>query len=112
MTYRSYRWLFVTLTFVGLAADQASKYGVFRTLGNDGRGGRLAVVPGCFNLVVQFDYRAAPIDNPLVKFNGPVAPYVNHGALFGIFGEHEDRANLFFLGVSVLAAVVISWWGF
>src|SRR5262245_43150893 len=110
MTQRSYRWLFLTLVFVGLVADQASKYGVFRSLGNDGRGGEVVVVPGFFSLVVRFDYAAAPVDHPLVKLNGPIAPYVNHGALFGIFGEHQDRANLFFLSISIFAALVIGWW--
>ena len=110
MTQRSYRWLFVTLALVGFTADQASKYGVFRALGNNGRGGEVVVVPGFFNMVVRFDYTAEPCDCPLVKLNGPVPPYVNHGALFGIFGEHQDRANLFFLCISILAAIVIAWW--
>src|SRR3712207_728305 len=98
MTRRSYRWLFITLAVVGFLGDQVSKYGVFRGLGNEGRGGTLTVVPGYFTFEARFDYRAQPCDCPLVKLNGPVPPYVNHGALFGLFGEHQGRANGFFLG--------------
>src|SRR5688500_13405475 len=110
MKHRSYRWLFVSLALVGFVSDQASKYGVFRAFGDEGRGNTVVVVPNFFNIEVRFDYRAKACDCPLVKLNGPVPPYVNHGALFGLFGEHEDRANLFFLGISLLAAIAITWW--
>ena len=32
---RSYRWLLISLAALGLAADQGTKYGVFRWLYND-----------------------------------------------------------------------------
>ena len=38
-------------------------------------------------------------------------PRVNHGALWGIGGSQKGSANLFFAGVSLLAAGAILYWG-
>ena len=81
---RSYRWLLISLAALGLAADQGTKYGVFRWLYNDRQptiagkletwtvakswypadgadagerflaGGRYDVVPGWFGFIAEF----------------------------------------------------------
>jgi lipoprotein signal peptidase len=101
MTQRSYRGLLWTLALLGASLDQASKYGVFHWLYNGGAGNRHQVVPGAFELTADF------LHDP----NGVVlGPRVNQGALFGIFGDHKERANAVFATVSVLAAAAIVWW--
>jgi signal peptidase II len=122
MAHRSFRWVFVSLALVGLATDQASKYGVFRWLASDTHTGQqvqgeYSVVSGVFEfrLVAQFDLRAERSDNPLVTLNGPVPPHVNHGALFGLGGENQKPeyqrlANRIFAGISLLAAAAIIFW--
>lgn len=112
MAQRSYRWILISLAVAGFAADQASKYGVFRWLYNDGWGDHREVVPGAFRLIAQFDRTEQPhCDCILATWSGDVPPRVNHGALFGIGGEHETTANMFFAVVSLLAAIVILIWG-
>ncbi len=119
MAGRTYRWLLITLAVVGLAADQASKYGVFRWLYNGGtfaeaNGNSCEVVPGWFKLIAQFD-RDAPLCDcgaaPLQTWSAPVMPRVNHGALFGLGGDRKAAANWFFAAVSVAAAGAILVWG-
>jgi lipoprotein signal peptidase len=106
---RSYRWLFWTLAIVGLAADQASKYVLFRDLYNDGDGGRIVLIPGAFYFDVP---RSRDVDvpddylRPLRAWSGPKMPTVNEGALFGI-GQGK---NLAFGLVSVFAAAVVLYW--
>lgn len=99
MTERTYRGLFWTLALLGLLLDQGSKYGVFAWLYHDGQGGRYEVVPGAFELVSYFTTK-----------DGAVQPQVNHGALFGLAGEYQTRANSVFALVSVLAAIAIVYW--
>jgi lipoprotein signal peptidase len=112
MPIRSYRWLLFTLAVFGFAADQASKYGMFNWLYQEGQiVGQKEVIPGAFKFLVQFDYQAPACDCPVVKANGPVPPRVNHGALFSLGGEHGGNANRFFAIVSLIAAVGISVWG-
>ena len=123
MTERTHRWLLIALAVFGLSADQASKYGVFRWLHNDGRfedvsgsGNSREVVPGWFKLIAQFD-PATPTPTCDCGFgflqtaNAPVMPRVNHGALFGIGQGKKGLANGVFAAVSVLAAVGILVWG-
>ena len=119
MAQRSYRWLTVTLALVGLTADQASKYGVFRWLhpGPDRASwavrGEREVVEGWFKLTAEFDPTVKPCDcafNGLQTWSAPDMPRVNHGALFGIGGQHKGTANQVFAAVSVLAAVGIVVW--
>ena len=114
MAPRSYRWLTVTLALVGLTADQASKYGVFRWLYQpNAYHGRREVVEGWFRLTAEFDPTVPPCDcgfNGLQTWSAPVMPRVNHGALFGIGGEHKGTANQVFAAVSILAVVGIAVW--
>jgi lipoprotein signal peptidase len=119
MADRSYRWLLIALAVVGLSADQASKYGVFRWLYkggefHDSSGNSSEVVPGWFKLIAQFDTTTPPSDCPcsaLQTWSAPVMPRVNHGALFGLGQGRKASANLFFAGVSVAAALAILVWG-
>lgn len=121
MADRTYRWLLVSLAVFGLAADQASKYGVFRWLYKDGQfadtsrtGNESEVVPGWFKLIAQFDPDAPLCDcgfSGLQTVSAPVMPRVNHGALFGIGGSHKGLANGLFAAVSVAAAIAIVVWG-
>ena len=109
---RTYRALLFSLAAVTLIADQASKYGVFNALHQVGqRSGEKELIAGAFKLFVQFDPDAPPTENPLVKWNGPVQPRVNHGALFSLGGQFKADANKFFGAVSVLAATAIIIWG-
>lgn len=110
---RSYRALLFTLAVGGFAADQASKYGVFNWLYRDGQPvGSREVVPGAFRLFVQFDDRAPAPDTALVRWNGPVPPHVNHGALFSFTAWFDDprHRNTFFACISVVAALGITVW--
>lgn len=119
MIPRSYRWLFVSLFLTGLVADLVSKYVVFRELyptavysPYTGRlESDLGVIPKTFRLHVEYAPTAEACDCYFVKMNGPVPPHVNHGALFGLGSQHTKVANGFFLGVSVVAAGAILFWG-
>jgi signal peptidase II len=121
MAVRTYRWLLITLAVVGLAADQASKYGVFSWLYNGGEfreasGNEREVVPGWFKLIAQFD-SATPAPTCQCGFgflqtaNAPVMPRVNHGALFGLGGGQKGDANTLFAIISIGAAIAIVVWG-
>ena len=117
--HRTFRWLLITLAVVGFVADQATKYGVFRWLYKDGHfeeamGNSSEVVPGWFRLIAQFEPKHQPCDcgfRTLQTWSAPVMPRVNHGALFGMGGSQEQKANGVFAGVSVLAAIAVLVWG-
>jgi lipoprotein signal peptidase len=120
MTDRTYRWLLILLATVGLAADQASKYGVFRWLYDNERYAKglhsyeFDVLPGWFKLIAQFDPDAPHCNcsfEKLQTWSAPLMPRVNHGALFGMGGEHKGRANGIFAAVSFIAAIAILVWG-
>jgi lipoprotein signal peptidase len=124
MADRTYRWLLLSLAVVGFAADQASKYGVFRWLYNNPSSQTTRqdppysftrqVVPGWLELIAQFDPQAPLCDcgfAGLQTWSAPIMPRVNHGALFGMGGEHKGRANGFFALVSLGAAIAILVWG-
>lgn len=115
MAERSYRWLLISIAVVGLTVDQASKYGVFHWLYNDGQGRSHVVVQDGFEFIAQFDPTTPVCDcgvmSRLQTWSGPTMPRVNHGALWGIGGSQKGTANGFFAGVSVLAAVSILIWG-
>lgn len=124
MPERTYRGLLWALALIGLAADQATKYGVFSWLeGVDGHtyalfqtepvSRRLAVVPADedggrrgkqqgFFLEVAFELEPDAAGRPV--------PRVNHGALFGFLGEHKTAANGLFAVISLLAAAGIAIW--
>ncbi len=117
MAPRSYRWLTVSLAVVGLTADQASKYGVFRGLYEPhAHHGQREVVEGWFRLTAEFDRSVSPCDcgfSVLQTWStrgDPVMPRVNHGALFGFLSQHKGTANQVFAAVSILAAVGIVVW--
>lgn len=113
MQPRRYRWIFVSLFFFVLIADQASKYGMFRGLYVEGqKSGSMDVIPGAFKFLVQYDMEAKPCDCMLAQLNGPIPPMVNHGALFSLGGDYKADANTFFLSVSILAAIAITIWAF
>jgi signal peptidase II len=116
MAERSFRWLLISLAVFGLAADQTSKYGVFRWLynANDPNANSVEVVDGWFKLIAQFDPTEPTSDwgvAALQTWSAPVMPRVNHGALFGMGGSQRGTANWFFAGVSVVAAAGILVWG-
>lgn len=104
MNRPTYRWLLIVLAVVGFTADQFSKYRVFAWQYNAGRGGTVDLIPGWLRFSVAYD--PSRMDE-----NGQIPPYVNHGALWGLGGEHQTKANMFFLIVSCLAATVIFSWG-
>jgi lipoprotein signal peptidase len=121
MSARNYRWLLISLALVGFSVDLSSKYGVFRWLYRDGEfadatgtGNKSTVIPGWFEFIAQFDRDTPVSDGPangLQTWSAPVMPRVNHGALWGIGGSQKGGANLFFAGVSLLAAIGILVWG-
>ncbi len=112
-TERSYRGLLWGLVAFGLALDQASKYGVFHWLYNDGQGGEFILVPGAFKLLAQFTGdpdSAAGFVHFLRTWGGDILPKVNHGALFGLGGQFVTLANGLFALVSVAAVLAIAFW--
>src|SRR5207244_3510370 len=79
-------------------------------------GGRYNVLPGWMGFTAEYQDRdVKPADSEPLKslqtFSAPRMPHVNHGALFGLGGNHTERANAIFAGVSILAAGAILGWG-
>jgi lipoprotein signal peptidase len=103
MAERSYRILLWSLALVGLAADQASKYGVFDWLSRveDHTFVILRLAPE-----KGFQFRAQFLHGP----DGTLVPHVNQGALFGFLGDHREAANFGFALISLLAAIAIIYW--
>jgi lipoprotein signal peptidase len=103
MPQRSFRALLWSLALTGLLLDQASKYGVFAWLAGV-EGHKVSLFQDArgrgFHLHVEFDQTA----------DGALTPHVNHGALFGLFREHKEAANLGFAAISLLAAAAIVYW--
>ena len=111
-TTRSYRPLFVVLAVLGLVADQASKYGMFRWLSGKPNH-ESEVVPGWFRFTAQFDPETEPdtgIWYSLQTWSAKEMPHVNKGALFGLGGDHKNLANGIFATISLIAAVAICFW--
>jgi lipoprotein signal peptidase len=122
MPDRSFRVLLWSLAFIGLAADQATKYGVFAWLRGveshawavfqtepDSRSFETVPAEGDpfqrmrqrgFFLEVAFEHDE----------KGDLRPHVNHGALFGLFREQKSSANAGFALISLLAAAGIIVW--
>ncbi len=122
MPDRSFRVLLWSLALIGLAADQATKYGVFAWLRGveshawavfqtepDSR--YLQTVPAENDPFQRMRQRGFFLE---VAFepgeNGELRPHVNHGALFGLFRDHKSTANLGFAVISLLAAAGIIIW--
>jgi lipoprotein signal peptidase len=113
MSERTYRGLLWSLALVGLLGDQTSKYLIFRWLYNDGLGGEHALVPGAFDLLVQYTSQRVQPEQPLAQlqgWSGDVLPLVNHGALFGIKIGMGVSANTVFAVISLVAAAAIIGW--
>ncbi len=106
---RSYlRWFFL-LALLGLAADQASKYGIFAWLYSANPEHTFVVIPEVFNLVTSYTHVPWDTEQPLAflrTVSSPMVPHVNHGALFGIGGD-SGFGNLLFTVVSAVASLVI-----
>jgi lipoprotein signal peptidase len=123
MPDRTYRVLLWGLAFLGLCADQATKYGVFAWLHgveshsyavfqSEPVARSFAVVPDDdaadrsrqrgFFLEVAFE--------PDTDAAGRPVPHVNQGALFGFLRDYKTVANGTFALISLLAAVAISVW--
>jgi signal peptidase II len=111
---RSYRWIFWTLAFVGLVADQTSKYVLFRDLYKESGLGTFPVVSGVLSLDVSYvqpngqkelDLRQ-DILRPLRVWSSEYKPSVNKGALFGM----GQDMNVPFACVSIFAALVVLYW--
>lgn len=122
-TPRSYRGLLCLLAVLGVAADQASKYGVLEWVRRTGQSQgpyesasgetilsfKRDIVPGGFELLAQFTDKAASTEpRPVDQLE---IPKVNRGALFGFGGEHGHLANPIFAVVSIAAAAAIIYWG-
>jgi signal peptidase II len=135
---RTFRWLFLAVALAGLGLDLGTKYVVFRWLYNGGeearrgafearvvvrgnpmdsptlhRCGRYDLVPGWFCFIAEHTAEPIPESSiaPLQNYSAPVMPHVNFGALFGLGGNHQGRANLSFAVVSIVAAIAITVWG-
>src|SRR5262245_20338985 len=106
-----YTWLFWSVALFGLVLDQATKYGIFSILYNEGRGDEIEVVPSAFKLVAQYtnppqQETGEGLFSRLRTLSGDTLPYVNRGALFGIGGGSRDGNTLFAI-VSVASALAI-----
>jgi signal peptidase II len=116
---RSFRWLAISLAVIGLTIDLGSKYGVFRWLYHRTPDidlklrGSSEVIEGWFRLTAEFEPHT-PVSEGFVgqlqTYSAPIMPRVNHGALFGIGGQHQGNANFMFLLISCGAAAGIIFW--
>ena len=119
MAQKSYRVWLIVLALTGATLDQASKYGVFGWLNHNSNHfdpthstGERSVVPGTFKLFVQYTEQPVPAGNPLLNVSADHMPRVNHGALFGLFNNHEGLANRLFAAISIIAGLGIVGWSF
>jgi lipoprotein signal peptidase len=124
MPERSYRVVLWTLALLGLALDQATKYGVFAWLhGVDGHTFALfqtepqrrffSVVPADGDVDTRMQQRGfflAVAYEDRLDARGRAVPHVNHGALFGFLREYQTAANGGFALISLLAAAAIVFW--
>jgi lipoprotein signal peptidase len=99
MRERSFRILLWSLALMGLALDQATKYGIFAWL-RDVPGNQWVVFHAANGTGFQF----------IAQFDPTGAPHVNHGALFGLFRNYVGLANTGFALVSLAAALAIAYW--
>ena len=77
-------------------------------------GGRFDLVSGWFGFTAEFDPTIPTCDcgfQKLQTWTRRSCRAVNHGALFGMGGEHKGKANGVFMAVSVVAAIAILIWG-
>jgi lipoprotein signal peptidase len=87
---------------------------VFAWLYNGGLGNEAVVIPGCWEFMAQFtgDADEGGTLSPLRTIGGtmPMLPRVNQGALFGLAQKKGWLANALFAGVSIAAALAITYW--
>jgi signal peptidase II len=117
-TQRFNRILLYCIAVLGVAADQATKYGVFSWL---------SAVPGNqfvlfrttpdtepelrgFGIEIQYERSEDAEHRVLTYADGSPVPHVNHGALFGFLRDHKTSANSVFAVISFAAAAAILWW--
>jgi lipoprotein signal peptidase len=122
MPERNFRFLLWSLALIGLAADQASKYSVFAWLEKvDSHTWALFQTEPEARSFQTVPYQPDPFLREKqrgffleVAFEpaegGGLRPHVNQGALFGLFRDHKDLANMGFALISLLAAVGIILW--
>jgi signal peptidase II len=124
MPDRTYRVLLWSLAFLGLSADQASKYGVFSWLHGvethtfalfqtEPEARYMGVVPYDPDPVTRSRQRGFFLEvafEPAPDANGRPVPHVNHGALFGFLRNYKSAANGLFALISLLAAAAITLW--
>jgi lipoprotein signal peptidase len=118
---KSDRWnrlLLYSLAIFGVAADQATKYGVFTWLSGV-PGNRYVVFRTSpesedalrgFALVIQFERTEDGEHRIVTDGRGRPMQHVNHGALFGFLRDHKTPANVAFGIISFAAAAAIIWW--
>jgi lipoprotein signal peptidase len=107
MTERSYRPLLWALALLGVAADQASKYGMFAWLhGLKDQDYTFVVLRLDPARGQGFQFRADFRPGP----DGQDVPHVNQGALFGFLRDQHEAANAGFAVISLLAAAAIIYW--
>jgi lipoprotein signal peptidase len=129
MRERSYRVILWSLAVIGIAADQASKYGFFAWLRGveshtfalfqtEPQSRYFATVPadeaegahrGFF---IEVAFKRDPMTHEYATdANGRLVPYVNQGALFGWkAGLTPEQSNGAFAIISLLAAAAILYW--
>lgn len=110
--------LLYALAVSGVAADQATKYGVFAWLYRV-PGHRYVIFRTTpehqdelagLAFVSQFEYSDGPEPTILHYDDGRPIPHVNHGALFGFLRDRKTLANMTFAAISLLAGCAIVWW--
>jgi lipoprotein signal peptidase len=117
-TQKFNRIVIYVLAVCGIAADQATKYGVFAWLSGV-PGNRFVIFRTTpetedelhgFALVVQHERSEDATHRVITYADGTPVPHVNHGALFGILRDHKTPANVLFALISLAAAGAIIWW--
>jgi lipoprotein signal peptidase len=114
-----FNWLMLfCIAALGVAADQASKYGVFSWLAKapENRFVLFRTTPETepdlqgFAIAIQYE-RSDDVDHRVLTYpDGSPVPHVNHGALFGFLRDHKTTANRLFMGASLAAIAFILWW--
>lgn len=124
MKDRSYRFWLWTLAFLGLFADQASKYGAFSWLHQveshtyalfqtEPESRFFQIVPPDSDPFSRYRQRGFFLEvafEPELDAAGRPIPHVNHGALFGFLRNYKSLANGLFALISLLAAIAIVLW--
>jgi lipoprotein signal peptidase len=111
MPKKSYRVVLWALALLGVAADQASKYGVFAWLEHaDHNSFWVFRTDADLGFRLQTQYQTDADRQYVHDRNGRLVPHVNQGALFGLFREQQEAANAGFAIISVAAAAAIVYW--